>query len=68
MELVAGGGGERTWPHGFSQAEHIVHSTWYFDDVEVVFREAEAVGLRRIVKTMHTCREIAILWVISISA
>lgn len=30
-----GGGGERYWPQGLSQAEHIVHSIWYFAPAEI---------------------------------
>lgn len=28
-----GGGGDGSWLHGFSHAEHIVHSIWYFEVV-----------------------------------
>lgn len=28
-----GGGGDGFWLHGFSHAEHIVHSIWYFEVV-----------------------------------
>lgn len=35
MEVAAGGGGEGTWPHGLSQAAHMVHSIWYLEEVAV---------------------------------
>lgn len=39
MEVAAGGGGEGTWPHGLSQAAHMVHSIWYLEE-EVAMPEA----------------------------
>lgn len=59
-----GGGGDETGlPQGFSQAEHIVHSFWYLDDVAFVVAVAEdnATGIITTIRKKDTILSLPIL-------